>query len=115
MNMGKALDSGGRQMTARTLHRLNALKVQRAKQPGMYADGGSLYLRIAPGGSKQWVFRYSIEGRLRDHGFGSVHTLSLAEAREKARDARKLILEGIDPIEAKKARTAALRAADAKA
>jgi integrase len=96
-------------------NRLNAMKVTKAKRPGMYADGGSLYLRIAPGGSKQWVFRYSIDGRLRDMGFGSIHTLSLAEAREKARDGRKLLLEGIDPIEAKNARTAALRAADAKA
>jgi integrase len=103
---------GGRM---RLHNRLNTMKVMKAKRPGMYADGGSLYLRIAPGGSKQWVFRYSIGGRLRDMGFGSIHTLSLAEAREKARDARKQLLEGIDPIEAKQARTAALRAADAKA
>src|SRR5262245_5942795 len=100
---------------ARTLNRLTAMKVQRAKAPGMYADGGSLYLRIAPGGSKQWVFRYARRGRLRDMGLGPVHTLTLAEAREKARDARKLLLEGIDPIDAKHARMAALQAADARA
>jgi integrase len=100
---------------ARTLNRLTAMKVQRAKAPGMYADGGSLYLRIAPGGSKQWVFRYARRGRLRDLGLGPVHTLALAEAREKARDARKLLLEGIDPIDAKHARMAALQAADARA
>src|SRR5262245_18612422 len=100
---------------ARTLSRLTAMKVQRAKAPGMYADGGSLYLRIAPGGSKQWVFRYARRGRLRDLGLGPVHTLALAEAREKARDARKLLLEGIDPIDAKHARMAALQAADARA
>src|SRR5262245_5218346 len=96
-------------------HRLNTMLVAKKKRPGMYADGGSLYLRVAPGGSKQWVLRFSIDGRLRDHGLGSIHTLSLAEAREKARECRKLLLEGIDPIEAKKARMASLRAADAKA
>jgi integrase len=100
---------------ARPLHRLTAIKVQRAKRPGMYADGGSLYLRVAEGGSKQWIFRYVVNGRMRDMGIGPEHTLSLAEAREKARDARKLLLDDIDPIDSKHARKAALRAADARA
>ena len=100
---------------ARTLNRLSALKVARAKQPGMYADGGGLYLRVAEGGSKQWVFRYAAGTRDRDMGLGPVHTLRLPEAREKAREARLLRLEGIDPIEAKRARMAALKAADARA
>jgi integrase len=114
--MGKRLDNGKSEVVAaRTLHRLTALKVQRAKAPGMYSDGGSLYLRIAPGGSKQWVFRYALHGRLRDMGLGPTHTLDLAEAREKARDARKLLLEGIDPLDSKHARVAALRADAAKA
>ena len=102
-------------MVTRTLNRLSALKVARAKQPGMYADGGGLYLRVAEGGSKQWVFRYAAGTRDRDMGLGPVHTLTLPEAREKAREARLLRLDGIDPIEAKRARIAALRAADARA
>lgn len=102
-------------MVTRTLNRLSALRVARAKQPGMYADGGGLYLRVAEGGSKQWVFRYAAGTRDRDMGLGPVHTLTLPEAREKAREARLLRLEGIDPIEAKRARIAALRAADARA
>jgi integrase len=102
-------------MVTRTLNRLSALKVARAKQPGMYADGGGLYLRVAEGGSKQWVFRYAAGTRDRDMGLGPVHTLTLPEAREKAREARLLRLEGIDPIEGKRARIAALRAADARA
>ena len=80
----------------------------------MYADGGSLYLRIAPGGSRQWIFRYVTNGRLRDMSIGPAHTLTLAEARERATEARKLRLDGIDPIENKRARMAALRAADAR-
>jgi integrase len=99
----------------RTFHRLTTMKVAKAKRPGMYADGGSLYLRVADGGSKQWIFRYVTNGRLRDMGLGPAHTLTLAQAREKAREARLLRLEGIDPIESKHARRAALRAADAKA
>ena len=98
---------------ARALNRLTALRVARAKKPGVYADGGSLYLRIAPGGSRQWIFRYVVSGRLRDMGIGPAHTLTLAEARERATEARKLRLDGIDPIEHKRAKHAALRAADA--
>jgi integrase len=99
----------------RTLNRLSTLKVARAKRAGMYADGGSLYLRVADGGSKQWVFRYHANGRLRDMHLGPVHTLTLAEARERATEARKLRLDGIDPLTHKRARVAALRAADATA
>ena len=100
----------------RSLNRLTSLKVARAKRPGMYADGGSLYLRVAPGGSKQWIFRYTApSGRVRDMSLGAVHTFSLAEARERAADARKLRADGIEPINHKRARLAALRAADAKA
>jgi integrase len=99
----------------RLLSRLTALKVARAKKPGFYADGGSLYLRVAPGGSKQWVFRYITNGRLHDMGLGPVHTLTLAEARERATEARKLRLDGIDPLTHKRARMAVLRAADARA
>src|SRR5215831_10139896 len=100
---------------ARTLNRLTAMKVAKAKKPGLLSDGGGLYLRIAPAGSKQFIFRYTANGRLRDMGLGPTHTLSLEQARERARDARLLRLDGLDPIEAKRARVAALQAADAKA
>jgi integrase len=96
------------------MYRLTDRKVQTAKRPGLYADGGSLYLRVAEGGSKQWVFRYVTNGRLRDMGMGSVNTLSLAEVREKAREARKLRLEGKDPIDERRAQRAGALAAAAK-
>jgi integrase len=99
----------------RSLNRLTSLRVTRAKRPGMYADGGSLYLRVAPGGSKQWIFRYtSRDGRMRDMSLGAVHTFSLAEARERATQARKLRADGIDPLDHKRAHQAARAAADAK-
>lgn len=102
-------------MAARTLNRLTAIRVTRLKHKGMYADGGGLYLRVADGGSKQWIFRYTTCGRLRDMGLGPVHTLGLAEARERAREARRLRLDGIDPIEHKRAQRASQRVALAKA
>jgi integrase len=100
---------------ARTLNRLSAFKVEKAKQSGMYADGGGLYLRIADGGSKQWIYRYVTNNRPRDMGIGPVHVLTLAEAREKAREASKLRLEGIDPIAHKHAQRAAAAVAAASA
>jgi integrase len=55
-----------------------------------------------------------MSGRTRDMGLGSIHTLSLAEARQKAAECRRLIAEGFDPIERRKAQQAAARIADAK-
>ena len=81
------------------LHRLNQAKINAAKEPGVYADGGSLYLRVAPGGSKQWVFRFGLHGRTRDMGLGSLSTFSLTEARDRAHELRKQLHNRIDPIE----------------
>jgi integrase len=83
--------------------------------PGLYPDGAGLYLQVAKGGSKSWLFRFMIDRRERMMGLGSVLTTSLAEAREKALQARKLAVDGIDPIDAKHASRAAARAARAKA
>jgi integrase len=99
----------------RTLNRLSTLKVGKTRKPGMYADGGGLYLRVAEGGSKQWIFRYVTNGRMRDMGIGPCHTLTLAEARERATEARKLRLSHIDPIGHKRAQQGAAVAANAKA
>jgi integrase len=92
---------------ARTLNRLSTMKVQKTRAPGMYADGGGLYLRVAEGGSKQWIYRYVTAGRPRDMGLGGAHVLTLAEARERAREASKLRLDGVDPIAHKHAQRAA--------
>jgi integrase len=89
---------------------LSPLKVKNAK-PGMYADGGCLYLQVAPSRdgkrlNRSWIFRYRVNGRLRDMGLGSVDTLSLSEARERAREQRQKRLDGIDPIEQRRAMVA---------
>lgn len=87
----------------RSINKLNALAVQRAKKPGLYCDGGGLYLRVSANGSKSWVLRYMLSGRARGMGLGPVALRSLAEARERAIAARKLLLEGVDPIDSRKA------------
>ncbi|MFA7281798.1 MAG: integrase arm-type DNA-binding domain-containing protein [Sterolibacterium sp.] len=74
------------------------------KQPGMHAVGDppGLYLHCH-GAKSSWILRYSsLDGKRRDMGLGSYGDLTLAEARDKARTQRKLILQGIDPIEAKR-------------
>ena len=79
------------------------MKVGQTKKPGMYADGGGLYLRVAKEGTKHWVYRFMLNGRPRWMGLGPVALFSLQEARGKALDARRLRYEGVDPIEARRA------------
>lgn len=88
---------------ARQIHRLSALQVSKLKTPGYYADGAGLYLQVAPGGSKSWVYRFTRDKRTRDMGLGSAATFSLAEARDRARQARKQVADDVDPIEARAA------------
>ena len=68
---------------------LTFAKIKSLKEPGFYGDGGTLYLRIAPGGSKQWVQRLVIRGRRHDLGLGGWPLVSLLEARETAFENRK--------------------------
>ena len=92
---------------ARTKNGLSPVGVKNQKTPGLYADGGNLYLRVAPAGSKGWIFRFTLGGRTRDAGLGSYPALSLAEAREQADKFRKQVADGIDPIAARDAQRAA--------
>ena len=86
----------------RTLHRLSAVKVAKLSEPGRYADGGGLYLQVSSFRTKAWTFRFQLNGKPRLMGLGALHTITLAEAREAARGYRKLIRDGIDPIEQKR-------------
>jgi len=88
---------------ARTLEKLSALKVGRLNKLGLYNDGGGLYLRVTPEGTKNWVFRYMLAGRPRWMGLGPLHTIGLSEARIRASEYRKQRLDGVDPIESRKA------------
>ena len=84
-------------------------------KPGMYGDGAGLYLQVTGDGAKSWIWRYSLHGKGREMGLGSLSAISLADARTKAAECRRLRQDGIDPIEARKAQRqqAALDAAKA--
>ena len=113
---------------ARTLHRLSPAKAKNAK-PGMWCDGGGLYLQVTADAEgnlhRSWLFRFAT-GKLeisrtgkprrveRQMGLGALQTVSLAEAREKASEARKQRERGIDPIEARNAHKTAAALAEAK-
>lgn len=92
-----------------------ALKVQRLAERGLYADGGGLYLQVTGKSAKSWVFRFMLAGRARMMGLGSLSALSLAEARIKAAECRKMRAEGTDPIAARAADRGRERVAAARA
>src|SRR4051812_24105946 len=91
-----------------------AVAVAKLTKPGRYAVGDGAYLQIAAGGTKAWVFRYQRDGRARHMGLGPVSLITLAEAREKAREARRVLLDGADPLASKSERRAAARLEVAK-
>jgi len=82
-----------------SIERLSALKVQRERKPGYYCDGGGLYLQVSPAQTKSWIFRFKLNGKAREMGLGAVHSVSLARARELAKECRQLVAAGRDPIE----------------
>ncbi len=95
----------------RKVDRLSPRAVE-TKPPGYWLDGAGLHLAVSrskiPGAphSRSWIFAYTLAGRSREMGLGSTNALGLAEARAKARECRALLLEGVDPIEARDARRA---------
>ena len=100
---------------ARALARLKPVEMPRlVKKPGMHCDGHGLYLRVAPPSSASWVLRYMIDGRARSMGLGPYPEIKLTEARERALQARKLKVDGNDPIEVRRLERAEKRLAAAK-
>lgn len=102
-------------MAKRETNRLKALTVARLKEPGYHADGAGLYLQVTPSGSKSWVFRFTLAGKAREMGLGSLLAVSIADARAKAEKARAMLANGLDPLEAKRAEAAARALATATA
>lgn len=91
---------------ARTIHKLKFRQVETLKAAGRHSDGGGLYLKITPDGSKRWVFMYARTGRQREMGLGSAQPggVSLVDARTAAQAARDDLAAGQDPIVAREAR-----------
>ena len=71
-------------------------------EPGRYGDGATLFLSVAPGGSKSWIQRVTVDGKRRDIGLGGFPVVSLATARRRAFDNRVAIAEGRNPLDEKR-------------
>jgi integrase len=86
-----------------------AAAVAALKKPGRYAVGDGAYFQISKWQTRSWIFRYERFGRAHNMGLGPYPLISLADARAKARNAKRMLLDGIDPLQAKRrARTDAL-------
>jgi len=84
---------------ARALNQLSDVYVRSTKlKPGRHSDGGGLYLNVAAGGSKSWLFMWARDGKRREMGMGAFPAVSLAKARTRAADFRTAVAEGRDPI-----------------
>ena len=90
-------------------NRLTVRQVQAIAKAGRYADGGNLYLQVTPSGAKSWLFIYRFAGRQREMGLGSAGrgAVPLANARDRAADAKRMLRAGVDPLKQKKAAQAA--------
>ncbi len=82
----------------RHVHQLSAVLVKGLSSPGYYGDGNGLLLQVSRTGTKSWIFRFTKGGKRREMGLGPLHTVSLAMAREKAVQCRRLLEAGVDPI-----------------
>ncbi len=99
----------------RVAKELSALDVKRLEHPGrgsnvLFAVGGvsGLNLQITPNGGRTWLLRVTIGGKRREIGLGGFPDVPLAQARDRAREAKDQIRRGIDPVEERKAAQAAL-------
>jgi Arm DNA-binding domain len=100
---------------ARTIEKLSALKVSRLTKPGMFSDGGGLYLQVTSRAARSWIFRFSLNKQTREMGLGLLSAISLADARAMADKCRRQRHEGIDPIRARDAERAGQQTAAARA
>ena len=100
-------------MWAGIMGKLTVLKMRSLYSPGRYGDGDGLWLQVRDADHKSWLLRFTLHGRAREMGLGSTGLVSLAEAREAGLEARRLLREGIDPLERRIAQRAAARAKEA--
>src|SRR5262249_20163838 len=96
-----------RESVAHELNRLSARKIATATEPGLYADGGGLYLRVGRGGAKSWCLRYMLNGKAREMGLGGLARVGLADARKRAAAQRLLLVDKIDPLKKREAENSA--------
>ena len=98
----------------RGINRLSARSVATTSQKGLYGDGGGLWLQVSSTGTKSWLYRYTIAGRAREMGLGSLGSVSLAKAREHRALCKRQIQDGIDPIDARRSQRSRAKSDSAK-
>lgn len=100
----------------KTVKELSAVEVKRLSRPGMHAVGGvnGLLHRITDSGARGWVLRVRYAGKRRNFGLGGYPDVTLAQARERAREIKDSLFQGVDPIAERRAAEDARRAAEAK-
>lgn len=91
---------------ARSRNRLTDLRVKALKDEGLHPDGDGLYLKVTQTGTKSWVYRFKIAGKLRGMGLGKYPAVPLSAAREQAAENYILVKRGIDPIEQRRQQAA---------
>lgn len=96
------------------IRKLSALAVRNISSPGHYGDGGGLWLQVTNSGTKNWVFRYDIDGKRHEMGLGALHTVDLSTARDKAQACRAMLLDGLNPLTEKRQMEAARSLEQAK-
>lgn len=89
---------------ARQVNKLTDRTVKSKTERGLYSDGNGLNLQITKAGVKSWLFRFMLDGKAREMGLGPIHEVTLSQARLDALDCKKMVREGIDPIEDRKQR-----------
>ena len=99
---------------ARRIDRLTDRTIKAKKAKGYYADGNGLYLQVSKLGAKSWIFRFKRDGKARDMGLGGYPAVSLADARQKAQEARQHRDADKDPIAIRAAVAAEKRRAEAR-
>ena len=83
--------------------KLSGTFVRSVSKPRKYPDGGSLYFQVDAADCKRWYVRVMVSGSRREVSIGPYPVVSLAEARERAVAIRKKVLDGIDPLEERRA------------
>lgn len=90
---------------------LTDVQVSKAKskdKPYKLTDGDGLFLLVTPTGGKLWRLKYRIDGKEKLLAFGAYPAIGLADARQRREDAKKMLVNGVDPGEVKKAQKAAI-------
>lgn len=95
--------------------KLTATAIKNIKPTGKlqkFADGGGLYLEVAASGGKRWRYRYYFHNKEQLISLGVYPYVSLKDARERHAEMRRLLANGINPSEARKAEKASLSGPD---